>query len=98
VTAERAATAELALQIDIAAEQAAEFANDRQPQSGAGILAGHGVVTGLERAALAELFEDRLLFLFGDAHARVDDLDHDLRRLGLGIEGGADVASGLPRA
>ena len=71
---EGAALAQFALDRDLAAQQLAQFLDDRKPQAAAGILAGHGVAAGHGRAALAELLEDRLLVLLGDAHARVAHL------------------------
>src|SRR5690606_8435918 len=68
---ERAPLADLALDLQLAAEEARELAADRQPQAGASVPPARGPVRLLER------LEDELLLVLRDAHARVDDRERD---------------------
>ena len=67
--AERRALAELARDLDAAAEQVAQRARNRQAQAGALVLAGHAGVDLLERV------EDLPQHVLRDAEAGVDDVD-----------------------
>ena len=67
VQRERAAHAELALQVQLAAEQAGDLAADRQAEPGAAVLAAGAAVGLLER------LEDDPLLVRGDADAGVGD-------------------------
>ena len=68
---ERAAFAELAFERHVAAQQPAQFADDREAQAGARILAGHGVAVGKHARCLAEFLEHELLFIRADADAGI---------------------------
>ena len=86
---ERAPLAGLALQVDVAAEQLGQLADDRQAQPGPLMLAGQDVVALAGGLRLAELLEDRLPILLGDADPGILDLDDHEPALGAGPEGDA---------
>src|SRR5205823_13676233 len=67
VNRENAADSGLALQPDLAAEQAGELAADRKAEAGASVL------TACRAVRLGERLKDRLLLLEGDADPGVDD-------------------------
>ena len=69
----RAALADLAGDVDIAAQGLGDAAADRQSQAGAAELPRDGSV------GLHEGIEDGVELLRGDADARVDHLDHQVR-------------------
>ena len=69
VQRERAALARSAAQLDFAAQQAGQFAADRQTQSGSAVLAAGAGVCLLER------LEDDSLFFDGNADAGVGNLE-----------------------
>ena len=61
----------VALDVDLAAEQARDLAADREPEAGAAVLAAGGAVGLLER------LEDELLLVLRDADAGVGDREGD---------------------
>ena len=66
---------------DGATEEGGQFAADGEAEAGAAVLAGDGAVD------LAELFEDELVLVGGDAGAVVGDLDADVVDVGVGAVG-----------
>ena len=84
---EDAPLAELALQVDVATEQLGQLADDREAEPGPLVLAGQDGLALAGGLGLAELLEDRLAIVFGDADAGVLDLDEDESALGAGPEG-----------
>ena len=63
---EGAAVAQLAFGRDLATQEPAQFADDRQPQAAARVFPRHGVAAGEHRLALAEFLEDGGLVFLGD--------------------------------
>ncbi len=59
------------LKVNFTAQQPGQFADDRQPQTGALMLTGQHVVFLSGYLRLAEFLKDRLLVFLGDANARI---------------------------
>src|SRR5262249_46873125 len=83
---EGAALARLALQVNVAAEQLGQLADDRESQSGPLVLPGQDILSLAGSLGLAELLEDGLAIFFGDADAGIFALDTHKPALGPGAE------------